>query len=136
MGARGPDIVTAVEGITRRPLAMNDGIGLAEKMLGMPGLVVLEVEDVPGEVVVRAESTRIKATCPSCRRRAQAHDRVEVHLRDLHCFGRPTRLVCQRPRQNPHRRPIELPTDGQRNSPGTATGIPQERTAMSAPSTT
>ena len=43
---------------------------------------------------------------------------------------------CQRPRQNPHRRPIELPTDGQRNSPGTATGIPQERTAMSSPSTT
>ena len=43
---------------------------------------------------------------------------------------------CQRPRQNPHRRPIELPTDGQRNSPGTATGIPQERTALSAPSTT
>ena len=46
------------------------------------------------------------------------------------------RTNCQRPRQNPHRRPIELPTDGQRNSPGTATGIPQERTAMSSPSTT
>ena len=27
---------------------MTDGIGLAEKMLGLPGLVVLEVEDVPG----------------------------------------------------------------------------------------
>ncbi len=72
---------------------MDDGIGLAEKMLGLPGLAVLEVEDVPGEVVVRVESTRTKATCPSCRRRAQAHDRVEVHLRDLHCFGRPSRLV-------------------------------------------
>jgi hypothetical protein len=77
---------------------MNDGTGLAEKMLGMPALVVLEVEDVPGEVVVRAESTRTKATCPSCRRRAQAHDRVEVHLRDLHCFGRPTRLVIRKRR--------------------------------------
>lgn len=63
-------------------------------MLGLPGLDVLEVEDVPGEVV-KAESTRTKATCPSCRRRAQAHDRVEVHLRDLHCFGRPTRLVIK-----------------------------------------
>jgi hypothetical protein len=67
-----------------------DGTG-AERMLGLPGLVVLDVEDVPGEVVVNVESTRKKATCPSCRRRAQAQDRVEVHLRDLHCFGRPTR---------------------------------------------
>ena len=77
---------------------MDDGIGLAEKMLGLPGLRVLDVEDVPGEVVVRAESTRTKVTCPSCRRRAQAHDRVEVHLRDLHCFGRPTRLVIRKRR--------------------------------------
>ena len=77
---------------------MDDGIGLAEKMLGLPGLVVLDVEDVPGEVVIQAESTRTKATCPSCRRRAQAHDRVEVHLRDLHCFGRPTRLVIRKRR--------------------------------------
>lgn len=44
--------------------------------------------------------------------------------------------MCQRPRENPRRRPIELPTDGQRNSPGTASGIPQGRTGMSAPSTT
>jgi hypothetical protein len=32
---------------------VSDGIGLAEKMLGLPGLVVLEVDDVPGEVIVR-----------------------------------------------------------------------------------
>jgi len=72
---------------------VNDGIGLAEKMLGLPGLRVLEVEEGIGEVVVRVESTRAKAWCPSCRRRAQAQDRVEVHLRDAHCFGRPARLV-------------------------------------------
>ena len=77
---------------------MDDGIGLAEKMLGLPGLVVLEVNDVPGEVVVRAESTRRRVSCPSCRRRAEAHDRVEVHLRDLHCFGRPYRLVINKRR--------------------------------------
>ena len=77
---------------------MNDGIGLAEKMLGLPGLVVLDVEDVPGEVVVTVESAAPKATCSSCRRRAQAHDRVEVHLRDLHCFGRPCRLVVRKRR--------------------------------------
>ena len=32
------------------------------------------------------------------RRRAQPQDRVEVHLRDLHCFGRPTRLVISKRR--------------------------------------
>jgi transposase len=72
---------------------VNDGIGLAEKMLGLPGLRVLEVEEGVGEVLIRVESTRTKAACPSCRRRAQAQDRVEVQLRDVHCFGRPARLV-------------------------------------------
>ena len=77
---------------------MADGIGLAEKMLGLSGLVVLDVEDVPGEVVVRVESTQPRAVCSSCRRRAEAQDRVEVHLRDLHCFGRPCRLVLNKRR--------------------------------------
>jgi transposase len=62
-------------------------------MLGLPGLGVLEVEEGVGEVLIRVESTRTKAVCGSCRRRAQAQDRVEVHLRDAHCFGRPARLV-------------------------------------------
>jgi transposase len=67
-------------------------------MLGIPGLVVLEVEEAGGELVVRTESTRKKATCPSCRRRAEAQDRIEVHLRDLHCFGRATRLIVAKRR--------------------------------------
>ena len=77
---------------------MTDGIGLAEKMLGLPGVAVLDVEDVPGELIVTVESTRAKATCPSCRRRAQAQDRVEVHLRDLHISGHPCRLVVKKRR--------------------------------------
>jgi len=77
---------------------VSDGTGLAEKMLGLPGLVVLDVEEGMGEVIVRVESTRRKAYCPSCRRRAQAQDRIEVHLRDLHCFGRPCRLVIRKRR--------------------------------------
>lgn len=83
---------------------MDDGIGLAEKMLGFPGLKVLAVEEGGGELVVRAESTRAKATCPSCRRRAQAQDRVEVQLRDLHCFGRACRLVIRKRRWRCRRR--------------------------------
>jgi len=77
---------------------MADGIGLAERMLGLRGLVVLAVEDVPGEVVVTVESDRSRAVCPSCRRRAQAQDRVMVHVRDLHCFGRACRLVIRKRR--------------------------------------
>ena len=72
---------------------MNDGIGLAEKMLGLSGLRVLEVEEGVGEVIVWVESTRTKAFYSLCRRRARAQDRVEVHLRDAHCFGRPDRLA-------------------------------------------
>jgi transposase len=77
---------------------VGDGTGLAERMLGLRGLAVLDVEECPGEVVVKVESTRTKVTCPSCRRRAEAQDRVEVHLRDLHCFGRPARLVIRKRR--------------------------------------
>jgi len=76
----------------------RDGTGLAERLLGLPGLKVLDVEEADAEVVVRVESTRAKAYCPSCRRRAQAKDRVEVHLRDQHCFGRPARLVISKRR--------------------------------------
>jgi transposase len=72
---------------------VDDGIGLAEKMLGLPGLRVVEVDQGVGEVVVRVESTRTKSWCRSCRRRAESQDRVEVHLRDAHCFSRPARLV-------------------------------------------
>jgi transposase len=66
---------------------MTERIGLAEKMLGLPGVVVLDVEDVPGEVVVTVESARATATCPSCRRRAQAQDRVVVHSYGELCDG-------------------------------------------------
>lgn len=72
---------------------MDDGTGLAEKMLGLSGFRVLSVEEVPGEVVVTIETLRRRRYCPSCRKRAEAQDRVRVPLRDLSCFGRATRLV-------------------------------------------
>ena len=75
---------------------MDDSSGQAERTLGLPGLVVFDVEELPGEVVVTVESTRQKAVCPSCRRRAEAHDRVAVQLRDVHFFGRPCRLVIRK----------------------------------------
>ena len=110
---------------------MDDGIGLAENMLGMPGLV-LDVEDVPGEVVIQAEVTRSKATCPSCRRRAQAHDRVEVHLRELHCFGRPTRdpkASLDVSDQRVHQEDLDREADGYRPAhlPTTSAGVEATR---------
>lgn len=83
-GARGPAIVAVVEDSYKEgPLAMTDGIGLAERLLGLHGVVVTDVVEEPGEVVVHVETTKVKAYCPSCRRRAESQDRVYVQLRDL-----------------------------------------------------
>ena len=68
---------------------MKDGIGHAEVMLGLDGVRILAVEVHAAELAVTAETTRTRGYCPSCRKRAKAHDRTEVQLRDLHCFGRP-----------------------------------------------
>ena len=54
---------------------MKDGTGHAEMMLGLDGVKVLDVEERPGELVVTAETTRTRAYCPSCRKRAKPHDR-------------------------------------------------------------
>ena len=77
---------------------MEDGTGHAEKMLGLDGVKVLHVDERPGELVVTAETTKRIAYCPSCRKRAKPHDRTEVHVRDLHCFGRPVRLILRKRR--------------------------------------
>lgn len=72
---------------------MDDGSALADVLLGLPGFQVLAVIEVPGEVVVRVETTATTAGCGTCGSRAVAHERREVHVRDLACFGRPARLV-------------------------------------------
>lgn len=77
---------------------MDEGIGNADKMLGLPGLVVLEVDVRPDELVIIAETTKRTAHCPSCRKRAKPHDRTAVQLRDLHCCGKPLRLVVNKRR--------------------------------------
>jgi transposase len=72
---------------------VNDGNGLAEALLGLPGFRVLEVTETPAELVVRVETTAAFTGCAGCGSRAESQDRVEVAVRDLACFGRPSRLV-------------------------------------------
>jgi transposase len=77
---------------------MNDGIGLAELLLGLPGFRVLDVVESDVEVVVWIESTVSRAFCRSCGVLAEAQDRMRVDIRDLACFGRPARLVWSKRR--------------------------------------
>ena len=71
---------------------------MAEKLLGLDGFRVLEVTETPEELVVRIETTAAFTGCDGCGIRAEAHDRVEVAVRDLPCFGRPARLVWRKRR--------------------------------------
>jgi transposase len=61
--------------------------------LGLDGFRVLAVTETPEELVVRVETTAVLTGCSVCGVRAVAHERREVPVRDLACFGRPVRLV-------------------------------------------
>ena len=71
---------------------MNDGIGLAEALLGLDGFRVLAVDENVAELVVTVETTADFTGCWGCGVRAEAQDRMTVEIRDLPCFGRPVRL--------------------------------------------
>ena len=72
---------------------MSEGTGLAEMLLGLDGFRVLEVLERPDELVVTIETTVVVMGCSACGSRAVAHERMPIAIRDLTCFGRPTRLV-------------------------------------------
>lgn len=76
---------------------MSDGNGLAEALLGLDGFRVLAVVETV-ELMVVVESVHDLIGCSSCGVRAEAHDRVDVEVRDLACFGRPVRLVWRKRR--------------------------------------
>jgi transposase len=71
---------------------MGDGSGLAEAMLGLDGVRVTGVCETGGEVTIEVETTEPRAWCERCGYRAESQDRMWVDVRDLECFGRPTRL--------------------------------------------
>lgn len=72
--------------------AMGDGSGLAEAMLGLDDVRVTGVSEANGEVTIEVETTESRAWCQRCGCRAESQDRMWVDVRDLECFGRPTRL--------------------------------------------
>ena len=79
-------------------MVSDDGIGLAEALLGLEGFRVLSVAEGPAELVVTIETTASRVGCRSCGVRAEAQDRMPIVIRDLACFGRPTRLVWNKRR--------------------------------------
>jgi len=70
---------------------VSDGTGLAEALLGLDGVRVLEVVETPEELVVTIETTVEVVGCSGCGIRAESQDRVPVPGRDLSSFGRPAR---------------------------------------------
>ena len=77
---------------------MNDGTGLAEVLLGLPGFRVLGVVEDEAQVVIRVETMAARAFCRTCGVRAEPQDRMRVDVRDLACFGRPARPVWSKRR--------------------------------------
>ena len=81
---------------------MNDDIGLAEALLGLPGFRVLDVTETDSEVGMTIETTAVRVACRTGWVRAEAEDRMRVDVRDLACFGRPARLVWSKRRWRCH----------------------------------
>lgn len=71
---------------------------MCELLVGLPDVNVIGVGDWPQflrlGITTRAERPR----CPGCEGDVWLHDRVEVELVDLPCFGRQTRLVWSKQR--------------------------------------
>ncbi len=68
---------------------MPDGIAMVKRLLGLPGMNVLEGDD---GLVIKVETAETVGWCPGCGMRAQAQDRTSRCVRDLSCFGRAVRL--------------------------------------------
>jgi transposase len=77
---------------------MSEGTGLAEALLGLDGVRVLDVVEERDELVITIETTASVTGCWRCGVRAEAQDRLRVEIRDLACFGRPARLVWRKRR--------------------------------------
>jgi hypothetical protein len=75
---------------------VDEGIQLAEKTLGVPGLVVLDAQEAA--LVVDVESGKEESALSVVPQGRRSSGRSEIRLRDLRCLGRSTRLVVRKRR--------------------------------------
>jgi transposase len=78
----------------RAPVNPQTICNRCRSLVGLPDVVILDVEDVPGVALrVHFELTRSMQGCPTCGVIANVKDRRRVELVDLSMAGRPMRLV-------------------------------------------
>jgi hypothetical protein len=62
---------------------VDDGTGVAEVLLGLPGFRIVTAVETSDELVVTVETTADRIGCSACGVRAEAQDRVRVDVRVL-----------------------------------------------------
>lgn len=63
-----------------------------DRLVGLPGVHVIDVDRRPAGLVVEVESPPAVMGCPTCGVVARSHGRRTVTLVDIPCFGAPTRV--------------------------------------------
>ena len=77
---------------------MTDHTDSACVLLGMSGLLVNQVTEEAGELLVLVETGAGSVGCPRCGTRAESKGRRTSCIRDLEVAGRPTVLVWKKRR--------------------------------------
>lgn len=75
------------------PLLETNPTRMCELLVGLPDVYVVGIDDWPQFLRVAITTRAERPACPGCDGAVWLHDRFEVGLVDLPCFGRRTRLV-------------------------------------------
>ena len=79
----------------KEPPARTTPFAIVKRLLGFPGMNVLEVAEGDNELVIKSKRPSDRAV-PRVWVRAQPQDRTTPSVRDLSCFGRVARLAVLR----------------------------------------
>lgn len=71
----------------------TDATRMCELLVGLPDVNVVGVGEWPEFLRIAITTRAERPTCPACGGSVWLHDRLEVELVDLPCFGRRTRLI-------------------------------------------
>jgi transposase len=77
---------------------ITDPTRMCELLVGLPDVNVIGVGDWPLFLRIAITTRAERPRCPGCGGAVWQHDRIEVELVDLPCFGRQTRLVWTKQR--------------------------------------